>query len=297
MDVNSGGVPMRHSLSGTDISDEGNHSLSDIEDELDNSEHFHHLRHGTTSHATASSGNDYSHHRVSFQGPYGAASTRATSTITSRPKDDLKAIARHQAEISLQRESIESDDFQYGMEDDVVPSLPPPPPPVLSSFGSHITVNDEDEDEDEDWDIQSDSGAPSSSPMYSADVREPTCRSTLALPLSTPANNKAYLKKPSNANLNSLRSRQRCLSLPADTAPPGFLKIPSTPRENWDEDFDIGSADIHVPTKVVENQMSLQMDLYNIKDFASQIEGTVEPIPSSLLSPLFFADEIRHFNS
>ncbi|KAF9910039.1 hypothetical protein EC991_007370 [Linnemannia zychae] len=282
----SNGELMRHSMSGTDISDEGNHSFSDIEDDLDLDYHLRHLRQGISTNRSASSStsnnNDsYSHHRVSFQGPYGASSSSAKTSITSRPKDDLKAIARHQAELSLHQQPREDgDDFQYGMEDDDVqlpcmPSMPPPPPPALSNFGSHIIVKDNDEDdEDEDWDIQSDSGAPSSSPMYSADVREPSCRSTLALPMSTPANNKAYLKKPSNANLGSLRSRQRCLSLPADTVAPskGFLKMSSTPSENWDEDFDIGSADIHVPSKVVENQMSLQMDLYNIKDFASQIE-------------------------
>ncbi|KAF9149267.1 hypothetical protein BG015_008953 [Linnemannia schmuckeri] len=288
------GVPMRHSLSGTDISDEGNHSLSDIEDDLLDGESFRHLRHGSTATpSTSNNSSNYSHHRVSFQGPYGASSNKASSAsgASSRPKDDLRAIARHQAELSLQQhqEPLDDnnkdgeDDFRYSMSmdddedpDRVLASLPPPPPPVLSSFGSHITENNEEDDEDEDWDIQSDSGAPSSSTlMYSADVREPSCRSTLALPMSAnSAHNKAYLKKPSNANLSSLRSRQRCFSLPADTVPPkgGFLKMSSsTPSENWDEDFDI-SADIHVPTKVVENQMSLQMDLYNIKDFASQIE-------------------------
>ncbi|KAF9124684.1 hypothetical protein BGW39_007971 [Mortierella sp. 14UC] len=285
VDIGSGsGVPMRHSMSGTDISDEGNHSLSDIEDDLDIDTHLRHLRQGTSAnHSTSSPANDnnsYNHHRVSFQGPYGASSSSAKASSSSRPKEDLKAIARHQAELSLhQQPRMGGDDFQYGLDDDdaqlpSMPSMPPPPPPVLSNFGSHIIVNDNDEDdEDEDWDIQSDSGAPSSSPMYSANAREPSCRSTLALPMSTPANNKAYLKKSSNANLGSIRSRQRCLSLPADTVPSskGFM-MSSKPSENWDEDFDIGSADIHVPSKVVENQMSLQMDLYNIKDFASQIE-------------------------
>ncbi|KAG0220173.1 hypothetical protein BGX33_007122 [Mortierella sp. NVP41] len=298
--VSGGGVPMRHSMSGTDISDEGNHSLSDVEDDLDiienlRHQHHQHHRHGTTNHTAAASSNsinnnnnNYSHHRVSFQGPYGTSSAKA-SAASSRPKDDLKAIARHQAEIGLQRqEPVEGEeDFSYGvMEDDdhhVLVSLtpaPPPPPPALSSFGNHITVNndeaDDDDDDEEDWDSRSDSGAPSSSLMYSADVREPSCRSTLALPMSTPANNRAYLKKPSNANLGgSVRGRQRCLSLPADTVGQpgggGFL-MSSKSSESWDEDFDIESADIHVPTKVVENQMSLQMDLYNIKDFASQIE-------------------------
>lgn len=291
-----GGVPMRHNLSGTDISDEGNHSLSDIEDDFVDGDQFRHLRHGTTGTLPTNSNDNYSHHRVSFQGPYGTSSTKASFSgsggTTSRPKDDLKTIARHQAELSLQQHQEdgspeynhnEDDDFRYSMSidddedhDRVLASLPPPPPPVLSSFGNRIPETNEEDEEDEDWDYQSDSGAPSSSTlMYSADVREPSCRSTLALPMSTnPAHNKAYLKKPSNANLSSLRSRQRCLSLPADTVPPkgGYLKMSSsTPSENWDEDFDI-SADIHVPTKVVENQMSLQMDLYNIKDFASQIE-------------------------
>ncbi|KAG0366700.1 hypothetical protein BGX24_003581 [Mortierella sp. AD032] len=282
---------MRHSLSGTDISDEGNHSLSDIEDDLDNDHHLRHLRHGTSTNSNSASrtnsNNNYSHHRVSFQGASSSAKGTTSGGTTSRPKDDLKAIARHQAELSLHQKPHEGgDDLQYGLNDNnddnvhvpTMPHMPAPPPPVLSNFGSHIIVNDgeDEDDDDEDWDVQSDSGAPSSSLMYSADVREPSCRSTLALPMSTPSNNKAYLKKPSIANLNgSIRSRQRCLSLPADTVPPGkggFLKMSSKSSENWDEDFDIESTDIHVPTKVVENQMSLQMDLYNIKDFASQIE-------------------------
>ncbi|KAF9916687.1 hypothetical protein FBU30_001202 [Linnemannia zychae] len=270
------GTPARHSLSGTDISDEGNHTLSDIEDDLE-SEQFRHLRLGSSTHSN-SLHNNFNPNRVSFQGPYGESINKSSSaTTTSRPKDDLKAIARHQAELSLQQESTEKDDdFQYVMEDDscAQASRPPVPP----HFNSHTPTNDSidddnDDDDDEDWDIHSDSGAPPSTPMYSANVREPTCRSTLALPLSTPAHNRAYLKKPSNANLNG-GNRQRCLSLPADTLPPkgGFLKkLSSPPSENWDADFDI-SADIRVPSKVVENQMSLQMDLHNIMDFASQIE-------------------------
>ncbi|KAG0208373.1 hypothetical protein BGX28_000667 [Mortierella sp. GBA30] len=233
--IPEGGVPMRNSLSGTDISDEGNHSLSDVNDEDDCES----CRTTTTSLA------ENSQHRVSFQEHFGSA------TRNPRSKDDIKAISRHQAEMSQQHDGAEGQGR-----------------PPMASFRNG---DDDDDDDDEDWDIQSDSGAPSSSRMYSAGVREPSSYSTVTLPLS-PANNRGYHKKPSNANLNTLRSRQRCLSLPADTVPPGFLKMSSTPSENWDEDFDIGAADINVPTSVAETQFSLQMDIYNIKDFALHIE-------------------------
>jgi hypothetical protein len=75
------------------------------------------------------------------------------------------------------------------------------------------------------------------------------------------------------------------MSLPGDSSSP-FLKN----KENWDDDFDF-AGDINVPTKVVENQMSLQMDLDNIKDFASQIEGKT-PFPLIL-----FSFEFKHCSS
>ncbi|KAI1295895.1 hypothetical protein EDD11_007692 [Mortierella claussenii] len=232
-------VAIRNSLSGTDISDEGNHSLSDVEDDEDY--------------------DSFSvDQRVSFRENYPYRS----KARSSRLGDDLKAISRHQAELSRQPAS---GDAEYGMNGF---QSQHETRPLASTF---VNADEEDEeDEDEDWDIQSDSGAPSSSPMYSVDAREPSSYSTMALPL--PSSSKGYLKKPSNTNLNSLRSRQRCLSLPADNMPPGFRKIPSTPSENWDEDFDIDSGGINVPSQVVESQISLQMDIYNIKDFASQIE-------------------------
>ncbi|KAF9344855.1 hypothetical protein BGX26_003823, partial [Mortierella sp. AD094] len=235
-------VSQRNSLAGTDFSDEGNHSLSDVDYDDECNAFFanNHL------------------HRVSFQDHYSSKSR------SSRPGDDLKAISRHQAELSQLPGPSGHREFRV---DDAQPIQETRP--LGSTF---VADNDDEDDEDEDWDIQSiqsDSGAPSSSPMYSADAREPTSYSTVALPLSPPS--KSYLKKPSSANLNSLR-RQRCLSLPADSAPPGFRKMPSTPSENWDEDFDIDSGGISVPTKVVESQISLQMDIYNIKDFALQIE-------------------------
>ncbi|KAF8931000.1 hypothetical protein BGZ58_007901 [Dissophora ornata] len=231
---------MRNSLSGTDISDEGNHTLTDLEDDDDDSE---------SSSALGS-------HRVSFQDHYGLR------TRTSRPGDDLKAISRHQAELSQQPGPADYNSYRMDLQ----------PQQESRPFASTFVAedDDDDEDDDEDWDIQSDSGAPSSSPMYSAEAREPTSFSTVTLPLSPPS--RSYLKKPSNANLNSLRGRQRCLSLPADTMPSGFLKMSSTPSEIWDEDFDIDAGEINVPTKVVESQISLQMDIYNIKDFALQIE-------------------------
>ncbi|KAF9205777.1 hypothetical protein BGZ49_003534 [Haplosporangium sp. Z 27] len=233
------GMSQRNSLTVTDFSDEGNHSLSDVDDEFEESStHF---------------ANSQLNH-VSFQDHY---SSRAKS---SRPGDELKAISRHQAELSQlpgpsSRHDYAFDDVQAVQE--------------TRSLASTFVAdnNDDDDDDDEDWDIQSDSGAPSSSPMYSADARKPTSYSTVALPL--PPLSKSYLKKPSSANL---RGRQRCSSLPADSVPSGFRKMSSTPSENWDEDFDIDSGDISVPTKVVESQISLQMDIYNIKDFALQIE-------------------------
>ncbi|KAF9101057.1 hypothetical protein BGX27_000117 [Mortierella sp. AM989] len=228
----------RNSLTGTDFSDEGNHSLSDVE--YDDECH-------------AFYANDHLN-RVSFQDHCSSKSR------SSRPGDDLKAISRHQAELSQMPGPSSHRENRF---DDVQPIQESRP------LASTFVADDDDDDDDEDWDIQSDSGAPSSSPMYSADAREPTSYSTVALPLSS---SKSYLKKPSSANLNTLRSRQRCLSLPTDSVLPGFRKMSSTPSENWDEDFDIDSGDISVPTQVVDNQISLQMDIYNIKDFASQIE-------------------------
>ncbi|KAG0251496.1 hypothetical protein BG011_007555 [Mortierella polycephala] len=230
------GVPMRNSLSGTDISDEGNHSLSDVDDDD-----------GESYRTTSTSLDDSSHHRVSFH-----ECSELPESTQQRSKDDFKAIARHQAEMTL-----------CGMSDAAMRQKETRPP--VASFAKDDDDEDED-DEDEDWDIQSDSGAPSSSPMYSAGARDPTSYSTVTLPLSPPT--KGYNKKASSANLNSLRSRHRCLSLPADALP----KLSSTPSENWDEDFDIASADINVPTQVADTQMSLQMDIHNIKDFANQIE-------------------------
>ncbi|KAF9363089.1 hypothetical protein BGX34_004882 [Mortierella sp. NVP85] len=230
------GVPMRNSLSGTDISDEGNHTLSDAEDEDDSEPSS--IEMGRPSH-------------ISFQEHFGSKARMP------RPGDDLKAISRHQAALSQQA----STDFtSYRMNDLPSASNPLESRPLASAF----VVEEEDDDEDLDWDaqsVQSDSGAPSSSPMYSAEAREPTSYSTVTLPLSPPA--KSHLRKPSTANL---RGRHRGMSLPGDSSSP-FLKN----KENWDDDFDF-AGDINVPTKVVENQMSLQMDLDNIKDFASQIE-------------------------
>ncbi|KAG0316925.1 hypothetical protein BGZ99_006606 [Dissophora globulifera] len=242
--VNDGmaGVPMRTSLSGTDISDEGNHSLTDAEDQDGDSE---------------SSSANGSHLQVSYHDHY------RLRTRAPRPGDDLKAISRHQAELSQQPGP--SDYSNYRRDD--IPLHQESRAPFASTFDQD---DDDEDDDDEDWDIQSDSGAPSSSPMYSAEAREPTSFSTVTLPLSPPT--KGYLKKPSNANLNSLRGRQRCLSLPVDTLPQGFLKMSSTPSEIWDEDFDIDSAEINVPSKVVESQLSLQVDIHNIKDFALHIE-------------------------
>ncbi|KAF9318641.1 hypothetical protein BG003_010891 [Podila horticola] len=237
---------LRFSPSGTDTSDEGIHSG----DEDDSS-------------TMMVNGN-----RVSFQ----ENGTGTMASRQSRHREDIMAISRYQEAIGQQRNSIDSDIYGSFPEGEVVDERIGVVPRIVNNFVNDDA--DDDEDDDEDWDIQSDSGAPSSKLMYSADAREPTSFSTVTLPLSTPApGTKSYHKKPSNANLNSLRIRQRCLSLPVDgSGPPGFVKMSSTPSENWDADFDIESADINVPSKVVENQLSLQMDIYNIKDFALQIE-------------------------
>ncbi|KAF9947968.1 hypothetical protein BGZ72_010106 [Mortierella alpina] len=235
-----GGIPMRNSLSGTDISDEGNHTLSDVDDEDDSG----------SCRTTATSLVDHNLHRVSFQEHYGSPARHP------RSKDDIKAISRHQAEMNQQRNVQEE------------PGRPP-----LSNY-KNDGDDDDDDDDFEDWDIQSDSGAPSSSPMYSVGALEPISFSTVNLPLST-----SHKNAHNKASYSSLRNRQRCTSLPADSVAPNFQKIPAvaktkkTTRENWDEDFDFDSPDINVPTKVVESQISLQMGLDNIRDFASQIEG------------------------
>lgn len=243
---------LRCSPSGTDISDEGNHSLSDDEDDAS---------------TMMVNGN-----RVSFQ----ENGTGTVASRQSRHREDIMAISRYQEAIGQQRNSIDSDIYGSFPEGEMIDERTGVVPRIVNNFVNDDADDDEDDD-DEDWDIQSDSGAPSSKLMYSADAREPTSFSTVTLPLSTPApSSKSYHKKPSNANLNSLRIRQRCLSLPVDgSGPPGFVKMSSTPSENWDADFDIESADISVPSKVVENQLSLQMDIYNIKDFALQIEGNI----------------------
>ncbi|KAG0014251.1 hypothetical protein BGZ81_000577 [Podila clonocystis] len=242
---------LRFSPSSTDTSDEGNHSQSDDEDDAS---------------TMMVNGN-----RVSFQ----ENGTGTMALRQSRHREDIMAISRYQEAIGQQRSSVESDIYGSFPEGELVDEQISAVPRIVNNFVND-DVDDDEDDDDEDWDIQSDSGAPSSKLMYSPDARVPTSFSTVTLPLSTPApGTKSYHKKPSNANLNSLRIRQRCHSLPVDgSGPPGFVKMSSTPSENWDADFDIESADINVPSKVVENQLSLQMDIYNIKDFALQIEGS-----------------------
>ncbi|GJJ68084.1 hypothetical protein EMPS_00430 [Entomortierella parvispora] len=277
------GVPMRLSMSGTDFS-EGNQSFSDVDDDDD-------LRR-TTEGSQRVSFQDYSHHHHhgSRHGTGGGSSSRAA-------KESMKAIARQQAVASLEgykdyeayqtgNQALRTNrQQQQQQQQHVQVHASEIVRPHAQAF---IQTDDEDdrlrnsddegEDEDEDWDIQSDNGAPSSSPMYSAETQRPTSYSTVTLPLtatgggSSSMSPKTYHKKQSSSALNSLRGRQRCMSLPAENLPPGFSKMSSAPSENWDEDFDIGSSDINVPSQVAESQVSLQMDIYNIKDFASQIE-------------------------
>ncbi|CAG8669562.1 12044_t:CDS:2, partial [Racocetra fulgida] len=47
----------------------------------------------------------------------------------------------------------------------------------------------------------------------------------------------------------------------------------SAPSESWDDDFDLDNNEINVPNSVEEAQLSLRMDISNIRDFASQVEG------------------------
>ncbi|KAF9578696.1 hypothetical protein BGW38_005389, partial [Lunasporangiospora selenospora] len=261
------GMAIRTSLSGTDISDEGNHTLTDVEDDDDHSSYQ----------AAASSANTA---RVSFQDHTAAAHRRTTNL-----RDDLRKISRHQAELNQQGGGGVSSAQEPHLRSSQPPQIPKRTHSLrqgnaeTSQFadGSKM-VEGEEEEEDEDWDIQSDSGAPSSSPMYSAGAREPASYSTVNLPLTPPgsmfSNHRAHLKRPSNSNIGSggRGSRQRCLSLPSDTKHPGLLKIPSGPSENWDEDFDIDSAGINVPSQVTETQDALQENIFFIRDFALHIK-------------------------
>ncbi|KAG0227989.1 hypothetical protein BGW42_002491 [Actinomortierella wolfii] len=238
------------------VSDEGNHSISeheeedeDVDDDDDDDEDRFAL--GRTAHH---------HHRLhgaSFQDEGADADEDTGHVLRSFPEGE-------RLESELNRCS-------------------PEPPSPLPSSRKPMEEEDEEDDEFEDWDIQSDAGAPSSSLMYSAEAAQPTNFSAVTLPISSGYQNHhhhhcPHQKGPSNG---SIRSRQRCVSLPADHThncqhgsadTRGRFRLPSLPSESWDDFFEIGAEDINVPTQVVETQISLQMDIHNIKNFASQIE-------------------------
>ncbi|KAG0268742.1 hypothetical protein DFQ27_005822 [Actinomortierella ambigua] len=206
------------------VSDEGNHSISEHEEEEEEEEEDDfdeengiRFTLGRAAHI----------HRSSFQG------------------DDLHDETRELVLRSFpEGERLESE------LDRCSPEPPSPPPP---SSSRKVLMEDEDEDEDdEDWDIQSDAGAPSSSPMYTVGAAQPTS-------FSTGHQHHHRQHGGASAVTGSLGNR-------------GMFKLPSLPSENWDEDFEIEAENINVPTQVVETQISLQMDIYNIKDFALQIE-------------------------
>ncbi|CAG8613885.1 3500_t:CDS:2, partial [Scutellospora calospora] len=44
------------------------------------------------------------------------------------------------------------------------------------------------------------------------------------------------------------------------------------PSESWDDDFVLDNNEINVPNSVEKSQLSLRMDISNIRDFASQVE-------------------------
>ncbi|CAB4400425.1 hypothetical protein RhiirA5_397146 [Rhizophagus irregularis] len=117
----------------------------------------------------------------------------------------------------------------------------------------------EEEEEDENWDAQSDSG-------YDEPLSKAAGKSTSTLPLSnSPPPPKRHT---------------RCKSLPPisvkdykDYSPSLYHRQP-TPSEVWDEDedFDLGNTDeLNVPSLVEESQVSLRMDISNIRDFVFYI--------------------------
>ncbi|CAG8629079.1 14553_t:CDS:2 [Funneliformis mosseae] len=125
---------------------------------------------------------------------------------------------------------------------------------VYISRGVSETLLEEDE-EDEDWDSQSDSGS-----------NEPVNKSAKALSPTLPI--------PITPTTPTRRRHNRCNSLPPpnihDFSPSLYHRRP-TPSESWDDDFDIEVNELNVPSRVEENQISLRMDISNIKDFATHI--------------------------
>jgi len=112
-----------------------------------------------------------------------------------------------------------------------------------------VTETLHEEDEEEDW--NSDSG-------FIEPLSKSARISSPSLPISTPP-----------------RRHSRCKSLPPtnvkDFSPSLFHRQP-TPSEIWDEDFDLEDAkELNVPSRVEESQVSLRMDISNIRDFVDLI--------------------------
>jgi len=107
-----------------------------------------------------------------------------------------------------------------------------------------VTETLHEEDEEEDWNSDSGFNEPLSK---SARISSPS------LPISTPP-----------------RRHSRCKSLPPtnvkDISPSLYHRQP-TPSENWDEDFVLEDDIVNVPSQVEESQVSLRMDISNIRDF------------------------------
>ncbi|GBC02066.1 hypothetical protein RclHR1_04430016 [Rhizophagus clarus] len=115
-------------------------------------------------------------------------------------------------------------------------------------------IVEEEEEEEENWDAQSDSG-------YDEPLSKSAGKSTSTLPLSKPPP----------------KRHTRCKSLPPinvqDYSPSLYHRQP-TPSEVWDEDedFDLENTnELNVPSLVEESQVSLRMDISNIRDFVSNI--------------------------
>ncbi|RIA78995.1 hypothetical protein C1645_810897 [Glomus cerebriforme] len=123
---------------------------------------------------------------------------------------------------------------------------------------TEITEILEEDEEEENWDAQSDSG-------YNEPLSKSAGKSSTTLPLSNPT--------PTTPP----KRHSRCKSLPPinvrDLGPSLYHRQP-TPSEIWDEDEDFDLEDtneLNVPSSVEESQVSLRMDISNIRDFVSQI--------------------------
>ncbi|CAG8451913.1 8793_t:CDS:2 [Ambispora leptoticha] len=72
------------------------------------------------------------------------------------------------------------------------------------------------------------------------------------------------------------KRHHRTMSLPQASIqdlPKSLYHRQPTPSEIWDDDFDlVNMREVPVPTRVEETQLSIRMDLSNIRDFTTQIE-------------------------